>query len=502
MPTDCRPALRITSLLTALAMAATWWSCREEENFITDPSARLEFSTDTLRFDTVFTERGSATRILKIFNRNNCPVRISEVRLLNQSGAFFRINVDGIAGNTQQDIEINARDSIYLFAEVTIDPDQPVSASPFVIQDSIEFLTNGNRQRVLLEAWGQNANYLPIQSGKGIIWSPCTQAEVIWDDPRPYVIYGVMVIDQCTLNIPPGTRIYVHGGVTRNEQLGIFNDGYIFVLKNGKIDIRGTLDRPVTIQGDRIEAEFEDRAGQWSGIIIDNDSRDNHMEFTFVKNSILGIAVDSAAELTLKNVQIFNTTSVGLAGIHSRIYAQNLLVHSNGGNALQLAYGGIYDFDYCTFASFGVESAAVNFGNGICLDPPFCTRVAGNSLAANFRNCIISGSRSDEITISEFTKATGAYLNYSLRNCIVRVDELVQAGKGGFTDFFSHCDPCINATRQDKLFADPDKKNFHLDTLSIAEMKAVPIPAIPFDLEGKLRDAVAPDIGCYEYRPQ
>ena len=42
---------------------------------------KLEFSLDTLRFDTVFTERGSATRILKVYNPNDESVRISRIAL-------------------------------------------------------------------------------------------------------------------------------------------------------------------------------------------------------------------------------------------------------------------------------------------------------------------------------------------------------------------------------------------------------------------------------------
>jgi hypothetical protein len=41
-----------------------------------------------------------------------------------------------------------------------------------------------------------------------------------------------------------------------------------------------------------------------------------------------------------------------------------------------------------------------------------------------------------------------------------------------------------------------------LDTLSIAEMKAFPIPNITSDILGRGRDAQKPDIGCFEYYPK
>ncbi|GIV31236.1 MAG: hypothetical protein KatS3mg029_0587 [Saprospiraceae bacterium] len=92
-------------------------------------------------------------------------------------------------------------------------------------------------------------------------------------------------------------------------------------------------------------------------------------------------------------------------------------------------------------------------------------------------------------------------MQYGFSHCIVRVDDLLDPDTG-FPDFFDHCDPCIVPTNQDALFVSSAQDDYHLDTLSIAEGKALPIPAIPIDLEGTARDPVAPDIGCYEYKPR
>ena len=476
-------------------------SCRPDDVFITDAGAKLEFSVDTLRFDTVFTKLGSATRSFKIYNRNNHPIRISSIRVEGKPGAFFRINVDGIPGNNQSDVEIGARDSIYLFAEVTVDPDAPESVSPFVIEDYVVFETNGNTQKVLLEAWGQNAIYLPDQFSSGAVWSPCTQNNVTWNDKKPYVIYGIMVLDECVLNIEPGTRIYLHGGITKNEELGIFNEGIIFVTNQGRLKINGTQAEPVIIEGDRIEEEFADRAGQWAGIIISKSSFGNTINYAEIKNGALGIVVDSAAYLTVENTKIYNTSSVGLAGIHSHITGNNLLIHSNGGNALQLVYGGKYSFKHCTIASFGGQSAALSMNNGVCLDQ-FCEKKAGYDLNVNFANSIITGNRQDEVALSSFEQSTGADLNYNFENCIVRIHDLIDESKGGFPDFFSHCQPCINAKSDDVLFKNTEENDYHLDTLSIAEGQASPINTLPLDLDGVARDASKPDIGCYEFLPQ
>ncbi|MEZ4949951.1 MAG: hypothetical protein R2784_11270 [Saprospiraceae bacterium] len=95
----------------------------------------------------------------------------------------------------------------------------------------------------------------------------------------------------------------MHGGITRNTQFGVYNDGLI-VLEDGRLQVNGTLENPVTIQGDRLEDEFENRSGQWSGIIIDNKSIGNIFNHTTIKNSILGVAVDSNAVLTMRNADL------------------------------------------------------------------------------------------------------------------------------------------------------------------------------------------------------
>jgi hypothetical protein len=40
----------------------------------------------------------------------------------------------------------------------------------------------------------------------------------------------------------------------------------------------------------------------------------------------------------------------------------------------------------------------------------------------------------------------------------------------------------------------------HLDTLSIAEERAVSLPGVTLDLDATMRDPFNPDIGCYEYQ--
>ncbi|MCB0704109.1 MAG: hypothetical protein KDC34_02325 [Saprospiraceae bacterium] len=481
-------------------------SCRKDRMLITGSEALLSFSVDTLRFDTVFTELGSATQILKVYNPHDLSIQIDKIFIESGSNSKFRINIDGVPGNTAEDLIIEPNDSLYIFAEVTVNPDEPVSLSPFVLEDGLRFETSGNEQRVQLEAWGQNAIYLPNRFNKGgVALLSCDLQEEVWTDSLPYVIYGILVIDSCTLVLEPGTRIYMHGGVARTvdemNNVQIYNDGLIYSFAKGNIHIEGTYEEPVIIQGDRLEESFQQESGQWVGMRL--GGTDNVFQFAEVRNSLIGVLVDSAASLEIDQSKIYNTSGAGLIGIHSQINANNCLFYNNGGNSVQLGYGGVYDFNYCSVASFGVDAAALSLSNGICYDA-FCQEFDIYPLEASFRNSIIYGSRKDEVSLSDFTGGMEPdFYQISFSDCIVRVEDLLDPDKGGYPNFFEDfCTPCLNAGQTAVVFADPNEDDYHLDTLSIAEELAIPIPGLDLDLDFQLRDSEKPDVGCYEYQYQ
>lgn len=497
-------ARRIT-LFCTLLVAVLSSQCTDEFNFITDGSVTLRFSQDTLRFDTVFTELGSATRSIKVYNPNDRPVRIDRVFLERGAQSSFRLNVDGIPGQAVEQVEILGQDSIYIFAEVTVDPDQPRSVSPFVIEERLILETNNQIQEVHLEAWGQNANYFPSRFNAGVASVlSCQGGTFTWDDPKPYVIYGAVFIDSCTLDIPAGTQIYVHGGIARNELFGTFNDGILYTLRNGRLVVRGTPEEPVVFQGDRLEEAFAEAAGQWTGIILGPGSRNNLIEHATIKNAIFGVYVDSAATLDLRNSRIFNTASSGLIGIRSTIRAENCLLYNNQANALQVIHGGDYQFDHCTIASYGVDAAAVAMSNFICYDDPLtCANNSVYRLNARFRNSILFGTRRDEIIFSDFSgREEPTLFNPFFQNTIVKVDELLSRSDSLYGDFLeTYCLDCLNATRDSILFTDPNEDDYTLDSLSIADGWGTPIRfprPIVSDIDGQLRDTERPDAGCFE----
>jgi len=486
--------LFVVSLIALLSFPAC-----EQQTFDTSSTSNLSFSRDTIRFDTVFTSIGSATRSVKVYNSSDDWIRISDITLGNGSSDRFRINVDGISGTSFQDVEVPPNDSIWVFAEVTVDPDQPLSISPFVISEKIYFNTNGNAQSVDLEAWGQNANYIPNNTNDGAFaLLTCDLQELTFDDPKPYVVYGILVIDSCELVLPAGTEVYVHGGLINSPTNGQYNDGQIIFLNKGSLRSEGTVDDPVIFQGDRLESAFDNIDGQWTGIRFLEGSAKNKIEHTIIKNSILGIQADSAAVVDLKNTQIFNTTGVGINASHATITAENCLIFDNYGGGVRLGYGGNYNFKYCTIGSYGIQAPSLEMNNILCLDQ-FCSEFRQNALSAKFTNCIIAGSSDDEMTFLDVEQGGDPLqFDYLFENCIIKVDELTM--EAAFDDFDDRCTGCVRMNNADPLFVSVDSLNYRLANMSIAIGQAQPISDISVDLANNMRDASNPDIGCYEFQ--
>ena len=78
--------------LASIALSLFTSSCKKD---LLLSNGALEFSVDTVLFDTVFTSIGSTTKNFKIYNRSNRPVVIYEVQLAGGSNSTYRFNLDG-----------------------------------------------------------------------------------------------------------------------------------------------------------------------------------------------------------------------------------------------------------------------------------------------------------------------------------------------------------------------------------------------------------------------
>ena len=295
-------------------------------------------------------------------------------------------------------------------------------------------------------------------------------------------------------------NIYVHGGIAKREDLGTYNDGRIIVLKDGNIQALGTPEMPVTIEGDRLEPEYFDIAAQWTGIQIFPESKGNLFRNTIIRDGITGLSIDSAATCVIESSQISNHASRALIGFHAeKIDITNSLFHSTSGETVLIKYGGEVNINYSTIAGYSNQNAAFYADNFRCTGEIFCGPILINPLYLKMSNTIIAGNGSDEMVLNDGTfKEEPNVINFEMNNCFIKMDTLLNANN--YPNFFDNCLNCSSIKPSEALFLNTDEVDFHLDTLSQAEMKAIPIPAVFDDIEGNTRDGQNPDVGCYEYQ--
>ncbi len=467
-------------LILSIFIITILFSCNKDE-IITSPDAKLNFSTDTVMFDTVFTTIGSTTKQFKIYNKNNSKINISSIRLANGDNSNFRINVNGTSDKYFTDIEIPSKDSLFVFVEVNVDPNG--GNSPMIIHDSIVFITNGNTQDIDLVAFGQDAHLITGQ----II--PVNANDTVWTNDKPYLIYNSMLVDSLkTLTIEAGAKLYFH----KNSNL----------LVKGTLIVNGTLDEPVVFQGDRLEDLYKNIPGQWGAIALIPGSQGNKINYAIIKNGVLGIQVGEydklSPDLTITNTKILNMTFGGIYAFNSTINASNNIIANCGYYAVSLLVGGSYDFNHCTIANYyGSYSSyssrtepSLVISNNIFTNN---TLYPGNIVKANFGNCIIYGNNTNEIGIGEKNASTA--FNYKFDHCLIKVDnEFDISDTSHYLNILKNKDPEFLSVYNDSL-------DFQLDSVSPAidfgsKEIAEKFP-LDYNQQSRLNDA-GPDLGAYE----
>ena len=475
-----------------LLLITILFACKKDDiNNDNSNTATLHFSTDTITFDTVFASIGSITKTLTVYNNNNFDVK-SNIALLGNSSAHFRMNIDGVAGNSQNNIEIPAKDSIFIFLEVTIDPS--LNTTPYVLADSLVFTTGTQKQDVDVVAWGQDAHfhtansYGAIIDGNDTTLFPYHQLDCSepWENDKPHVIYGYAVVDpEQTLIINEGCNVYLH------KNSGILVGNPFSDQSGGSIKVNGTLGNEVTFQGDRLDSWYKELPGQWDRIWLMPGSIDNEFNYVIIKNGNIGIHADTVASsnptVTINNTIIKDMSSIGILGQGANISAANTVVSRCGQYTVACNIGGTYNFTHCTFANYWDynhrSTPSILLNN-------YYEGADGNIYirdldAANFTNCIIDGSLSTEVSFQE--QELGEF-NYTFDHCLIKLDPTID------TDNEHYINSIIN---QSPKFVDAYENDFHLNENSPAIDAGNPLIILD-DIEDNSR--IIPDIGAYEFQ--
>lgn len=502
------------SLATALIFAA---SCRKDFYFDAS-SGNLEFSKDTVFLDTVFANIGSSTYSLKVYNRSNNDIQIPTVRLENGQESNYRLNVDGAAGKEFNNIPLLAKDSLFIFIEVTTPLDE-VNQNEFLYTDAIQFVSTNETQEVALVTLIKDAVFLyPRELSDGstetlllgldedgneirIEGFFLENDELNFTNEKPYIIYGYAAVPNETVaNFQAGTRVHFH----KNSGILVSPDASLQI--NGSLsEDQELLENEVIFEGDRLEPEFANIPGQWGTIWFTPSSLNNQINYLTIKNATIGLLSDgdgdfSIPNLTISNTQIYNSLNSNLLARTSKIDAENLVLGSSGSVSMFLSLGGDYSFNHCTIANYwrnsfrNVPSLVItNFE-----ETPQNEVIVSDLINANFSNTIIDGNRSSELGL---LKNNSAAFEYNFVNCSIKFTDNTGEFEGNPLYDFANTQLFESIfLNGELLFQNSLENNFLLMPNSIAIDNGNIQAALqtPLDMLGTNRTNL-PDIGAFEF---
>lgn len=439
---------------------------------------------------------GSSTEVLLVRNTGDGPVTITNMAIASGNGSVFRMNVNGVTGNSVDEIEIDGHDSVYVFLEVTLDPNG--GNTPLIYQDSIIVTVGSETRQVQLAVPGQDAIYYyptdTLQFANGILPYTVLPCNTVWKPGKPIVIVGWAVVDSaCQLTIEAGTQVH------------FFNNGALWVYEYGSLQVLGDLHNPVVFQGTRLPDVYQDLPGQWDRILINQGSTNNLIRNAIIRNGFIGLQCDNTKALggqlgtptglTLENVTVQNMSGLGIFSRNFNITGYNVQVSNCGQYGAAFTYGGNLKFYHSTFANYWSRSTR-NFPTLFVSNYYFDgTNVFDDALNFEFNNGIVYGSTENEFG---FDSTTTAPLNFRFDHSLLRIDPDEPTDNGNrYANIVKNQDP---------LFTDPANQDYRILQNSPAINAGATgfvqqfIPQLLFDLKGSNRTMNGkPDMGAFEH---
>ena len=522
---------KLLAISTSLIIIIFCSSCDNDFDFEIS-SGNLSFSKDTVYLDTVFTNIGSSTYNLKVYNNSNDNILIPNINLGNGENSYYRLNVDGIygsdsnAGKYFENIELLANDSLYIFIETTVDiEDLSDQSTQFLYTDHIQFNSGENQQKVDLVTLVKDAvfiypqRYLDSQTNEYIVETLSFDIdgdgandetdiegrflnvdELNFTSERPYVIYGYAAVPENELLIiNPGSRIHFHA----NSGLIVTNGASIKI--NGEFSLdQEALENEVIFEGDRLEPIFEDVPGQWGTIWLFDGSINNEINYTTIKNSSIGLYLsgdfqENQEKLLIKNSKIYNSSNFGILAKGSSIKAENIVINNSGQSSFAATYGGKYSFTHSTITNYwnsGFRQFPALLLNNYLIDSEGNT-LNNEVLEAYFNNCIIYGSQNIELLVEQLDDSN---LDYKFSNCLLKFSDINNSFNTAIYDFENqeHFENLI--LNDDPYFLDPYENNMiiGINSAAINQGNQVYSSIVPFDLLNVDRTN-NPDLGAYQH---
>lgn len=449
-------------------------SCRKDFETIAS-NGKLSFSKDTIFLDTVFSQISTKTYTLKVYNRTNNDIAIPSIRL-EKNDSKYRLNVDGNSGKIFSNIPVLKKDSLFIFIETTVSSaetnDGPLYTDRILFDDGV------HQQKVNLVTLVEDVIFLGNSTSNSFDINTNT-----FTNTKPYVIYGNAVVpENQQLTIDPGTKVYFH----KNASLTI--------SKNASLNINGTLANPVNFRGDQLSYTYNEIPGQWKGIVCYKDAQAININYLNIQNPTIGIDCNETnTPINCKNTTIYNASENGISAINSTFKGENIVIGQTGKSCLNLK-GGNYEFNHCTFANFWNKGfrtkEAIILSNYKTDENAIETPIPLTN--ANFNNCIISGSKNDELFLDKLESES--VFNFKLSNCLLKKPTGL-SGLNNTNDIIYYENNVINGKED---FKDTNKNDLRigLENEGINKGKPTVSNQVPQDIIGTNR--TTSDIGAYQ----
>lgn len=472
-----------------IVCALAFIGCREYR-VSDDPSLRLTFSADTICFDTVFTEQGSATAQLTVYNPNKNALVVDKIWL--EDGEAFRVNIDGEPDyESGKEFTIFGKDSILVFIRVT-DFGPMAENGAILIEDLLHFhLATGTTQDVVLEAYAENAARLGHLGRRTEI-----EGDYTFSAEKPYILFDTILVGG-KMTIEAGARLYMHQGAS--------------LIALGDVEALGTMDKPIYIRPDRMDNLFDSvpylyAAGGWNGFYLQSEEAKNYT-FSYVEivsgnvgMSCVSTCTGTLPTLRMDGCKIHNHTLYGLVLEHVDALVTNTEI-SNCGLYCVYCNGGKQDFVHSTVASyFGytnirIQSAKKENTAAVYIDNLSKT---GEPTVTSFYNSVITGYLSNQLVLA--TPIEQYYEGVFSHNYL-KTDTLLASNAKNNT-YWQETDTAVFRNTYYK-YKEYIYYDFRPDSLSPLRGIGDSIAALPYpmDREGVSRALMRPDAGCYQHHP-
>lgn len=441
-----------------------------DDNIATSGSVQPIASTDSLHLGTMLSGNASPTYLLKLYNRHDKELKLTSISLRGAGESGFRMNVDGMNGATftqSELLRIASGDSLFIFVEATFPEDRTG-----ICIDYIDVICNGRTQTVVLDAVCR-----PIEKLKAYH----VVSNETWDNAREVQIFDSLVVENgVTLTLTDSTTLYLHDKTN--------------IIVYGNLIAEGSVDRPVTIRGDRTDWMFttlpyDNLPSQWGSMRLKAGSR-GCFKHTDIRGMDEGIFIESEATFNCCRIKNSNGNLIGCRNATVEICNSELL---NARLSLLEAVGGTYEIIHSTLANF--HFAAVVAQDVLHLtNHDTLTQMPAPLYKCDFVNSIVWGkSYAPHISLDYVAPAEGdSIFAYKFDHCLLSED-------GNDDENFISI-----LWNESPMFKIEDVASYlydqHLQEGSpcIAAGNPEVVSRVPLDLEGKTRPET-PSIGCYEY---